>query len=330
MNFSENLINLRKANGMSQEALAEKLGVSRQTIYKWENGITYPDMDKVMDIAKIFKVTVDSLVSEEAICDISKEEIIKRVNVFAKGIGLAIFIIMFGVAILIGFTAFENMQMLFGIVIMLLFVFGAVLLIILLGVRFENFKRQFEPKIEFTKQEKVKEDSRFTRNLILGLASIFLGVILLILSLSTQNNMIILLAVSLLLILVGIGVFFIVSAGLMHDLYTKGNDFLLLDELKKKSKLDGLSGVIMIISTIVFFVWGFAFDGWKLSWIAFPIGGLLCGVVSIISDCLKKNAKEKEQHKAFFKTVFLPMKIAKITKNAKICLGHYEKDAIRC
>ena len=47
MKLSNNLKNIRKENNLSQEQLAEKLGVSRQAVSKWESGQSYPEMDKV-------------------------------------------------------------------------------------------------------------------------------------------------------------------------------------------------------------------------------------------------------------------------------------------
>ncbi len=61
--FSDNLIQLRKLNNMSQEELAEMVDVSRQTLSKWETGESLPDIQKSMLLAEIFKVTLDDLVN---------------------------------------------------------------------------------------------------------------------------------------------------------------------------------------------------------------------------------------------------------------------------
>ncbi len=61
MMFNEKLIKLRKAKGWSQEELGEFLNVTRQTISKWELGQTTPEMDKLIEISKIFDVSIDEL-----------------------------------------------------------------------------------------------------------------------------------------------------------------------------------------------------------------------------------------------------------------------------
>ena len=62
MNFCKNFAVLRRAHGYTQEAIAEKCGVSRQAIAKWEAGTSLPDMYKLVDIAKLFDVSIDDLV----------------------------------------------------------------------------------------------------------------------------------------------------------------------------------------------------------------------------------------------------------------------------
>ena len=61
--FKDNLIDLRKMNDMSQEELAEKLQISRQTVSKYETGESVPDIDKCKQIAEIFNVSRDDLVN---------------------------------------------------------------------------------------------------------------------------------------------------------------------------------------------------------------------------------------------------------------------------
>ena len=63
--FHSNLIQLRKINHMSQEELAEKVNVSRQTLSKWETGESLPDIEKCRVLAELFGVTLDDLVNYE-------------------------------------------------------------------------------------------------------------------------------------------------------------------------------------------------------------------------------------------------------------------------
>lgn len=67
MNFSEKLKEIRKNEGLSQEQLAEKIGVSRQAITKWETGKGLPDIENMVIIAEIFKTTLDELLRNSAV-----------------------------------------------------------------------------------------------------------------------------------------------------------------------------------------------------------------------------------------------------------------------
>lgn len=64
MKFGDKLLKLRKLNGMSQEDLAEKLNVTRQTISKWELEQSKPDMGKFLEISKLFKVDLEILTND--------------------------------------------------------------------------------------------------------------------------------------------------------------------------------------------------------------------------------------------------------------------------
>lgn len=65
MILAEKIINLRKKNGWSQEELAEKLGVTRQSISKYEGAQSIPDLDKILKLSEIFGVTTDYLIKDE-------------------------------------------------------------------------------------------------------------------------------------------------------------------------------------------------------------------------------------------------------------------------
>ena len=101
MRFGENLKNLRKIKKLSQEKLAEKVGVSRQSISKWECGEAYPEMDNILILCKIFNCKLNDLIHED-LTDINSlgEDVKMSVVKFkkekqekVKGLSKAIYII---------------------------------------------------------------------------------------------------------------------------------------------------------------------------------------------------------------------------------------------
>lgn len=79
MEFSEKLLTLRKAKTLTQEELAEKLNVSRQSVSKWESGQAVPELDKIVAISTVFDVTTDYLLKSSEIDYLSvKTEMLEK------------------------------------------------------------------------------------------------------------------------------------------------------------------------------------------------------------------------------------------------------------
>ena len=72
--LSEKIYALRRQNGLSQERLAEKIGVSRQAISKWETGAATPELDKLRALCFCFGVTLDELTGDAALSDTNSEQ----------------------------------------------------------------------------------------------------------------------------------------------------------------------------------------------------------------------------------------------------------------
>ena len=65
MELGEKICHLRKLSGMTQEQLAEKLNIARQTLSKWENGTSMPDVESVVRLSSLFRISLDELLLEE-------------------------------------------------------------------------------------------------------------------------------------------------------------------------------------------------------------------------------------------------------------------------
>ena len=124
-NFSNKLTELRKKKGYSQEELAEKLGLSRQAISKWERGESSPDMENIVQLTKIYDLSFDELLStSEYKVDIDtvnkeKEIVIKYVEVVKKeyfnwwsliAVVVALFCPIVGVALIPAIIAFVKAE----------------------------------------------------------------------------------------------------------------------------------------------------------------------------------------------------------------------------
>lgn len=84
MNLAENLKKIRKENNLSQEKLAEKLSVSRQSVSKWESGQAYPEMDKVLQLCKLFNISVDDLLNQD-VSELNNNKAVKtNINKFSE------------------------------------------------------------------------------------------------------------------------------------------------------------------------------------------------------------------------------------------------------
>ncbi|MCW9134150.1 helix-turn-helix transcriptional regulator [Bacillus paramycoides] len=78
MNLSYNLKQKREAYNFSQEEIAKKLNVSRQSVSKWENGNCYPDLDNLIRLSDIYNISLDELIKGDK--ELQKKIIIKNTN----------------------------------------------------------------------------------------------------------------------------------------------------------------------------------------------------------------------------------------------------------
>ena len=83
MGFKERVKEIRKGMGLSQEKFAEKIHVSRQAVTKWECGESYPDIEKLIEVSKVFKISIDKLLKDEENC-IEKNEGEKEASISKK------------------------------------------------------------------------------------------------------------------------------------------------------------------------------------------------------------------------------------------------------
>jgi len=81
MEFNNKLYDLRKKKGLSQEELASRLNVSRQTVSKWEVGESAPDMENLVALSELFGVSLDELVLDKAPADVPAESIAAKSDV---------------------------------------------------------------------------------------------------------------------------------------------------------------------------------------------------------------------------------------------------------
>ena len=115
MEFNNKLYELRKQKGFSQEELANRLNVSRQTISKWEVGESTPDMEKLVAISDLFEVSLDErIIKSELYCDI-KEHVLTEGNKKRVTKGLKIAGIIAGVILLIDLISFVVYVIMFGL-----------------------------------------------------------------------------------------------------------------------------------------------------------------------------------------------------------------------
>ena len=288
MNFGENLQTLRKQNNYSQEDLADKLQVSRQAVSKWESGTGFPETEKLISICDLFDCSMDELVKGKISIDSNseREAYDSFMNKFSKSISLAIMLILIGTTLLLTVLGFNEDNNMLGIIVLLIFVIFAVPILIVRGIEMENFKTKYPKLSNFYSQEEIDNyNNKFSKIIVFSISFILIGVVALMITLALKLfNEGSTFPVSILMCFVTIAVPILVNAGIQKDKYdiekyNKINSIVSKTEIDKVGKY---CGVIMIITIIIYLLISFIFNIWEISWIAFPVGGMLCGIVSIL------------------------------------------------
>lgn len=329
MILAEKIIKLRKQNGWSQEDLAMHMGVSRQSVSKWESMASIPDLDKIVKLSQLFGVSTDYLLKDdleedsgpELVIDVPKEGYQKRkvalneaneyMNLrkmasarIASGVAACIFspvilILLGGYADSGIMNITENMAAGFGVAILLVIIACAVMLFITTGSRLKKYEFIESELLDLeygiagiveTKKEKYAHT--YKTSVASGVGLCILSVVPLFIALAfTEKDSVMVTMVGLLLTLVAAGVFLIVRAAMIHDTYEQ-----LLEEgdytQEKKAmakKNNNLSTAYWCIALAIFLLWSFLSGDWHITWIVWPVAGVLFGAVCAIANMIRKN-----------------------------------------
>lgn len=284
MSLGENLQFLRKNAGVTQEELAERLEVSRQSVSKWEADASFPEMDKIITLCDMFGCTMDTLVKGNAEKEIREDTAgyDRHMNRFAKLISAGVGTIIFGVAL----SAFLDATVAESIsgMIFFLFVLVAVMLFVIGGLQNDSFRKN-NPHIPdfYTAEEKKAYEAKFPVRTAIGIGIIILGLVLTTgLEGLPKSALSEALADSSFLFCVSAGVTVLTYNGIMKDKYNIEKYNKEIAENEQGGSLVGrICGVIMLASTIIALVSLLVFQ-WDYFWIIFIVGGLLCGIAGII------------------------------------------------
>jgi len=282
MKFEENLVKLRKSKGLSQEELAEKLNVSRQTVYKWETGQSYPELDRLMLIAKLFGRSIDDLVNKElefggdAEAKAKYERFYNRYSLF---IALGVFLVVLAAAALLAALAYfgESGYFIPFAIYFVIFLAGNGLLVYF-GIQSDYFRKTIPENIDFYSPEERRAFSkRYAFWVTAGLGIMFLGIAALFVGLQFLDD---LYSVAIMLAFFAVGIFLLVYAGLLDDKYKMKHRGRVK---RRNAKGRKISSVIMLSAVIVFLLLGFLLEKWHPGWVVFPIAGLGCAIADVIA-----------------------------------------------
>ena len=252
MILAEKIINLRKKNGWSQEELAEKLGVTRQSISKYEGAQSIPDLDKILKLSEIFGVTTDYLIKDEleeeeyapsqmhenesesdrSVHKVTMEMANEYLQIIDWSAGKTAFATMLCilspiVLLMLGamsempdYHISENVAAGIGICVLIVLIAIAVMIFILCGMKTKKYEFMEKEDIEtaygvsgMVKEKRDAYHSPYVTQLVIGITCCICSVIPLFGTLAvSESDFYMVSAVCMLLTLVAIGTYFIVRS----------------------------------------------------------------------------------------------------------------------
>uniref|UniRef100_UPI0040571F85 helix-turn-helix domain-containing protein n=1 Tax=Acetatifactor sp. TaxID=1872090 RepID=UPI0040571F85 len=325
MILADKIIALRKKNGWSQEELAEKVNVTRQSVSKWEGAQSVPDLEKILQLANIFGVSTDYLLKDEVeeteyVATVESETNVRRVSMeeaneflrvkeitstriaFATVLCILspICLIMLGMASEIGiWNISENFAGCIGMVVLLLMVVPAVVIYITSGSMTSSFeyleKEVFETEYGVTgmvKERQKQYKDTYTRSNVIGVCLCMFAVIpVLACAFINEESMFAAGMIALLFLLIACGVFFFINAGIqwesMQKLLQEGD----YTKRKKERRSTGsiIAPIYWPIVVAIYFVLLFVVEEYQYSWVIWPVAGVLYAALVSAVDVLRKK-----------------------------------------
>ncbi|MBQ9120464.1 MAG: helix-turn-helix transcriptional regulator [Lachnospiraceae bacterium] len=325
MILADKIILERKKNGWSQEELAEKLGVTRQAVSKWEGAQTTPDLQRVLEMSKLFGVTVDYLLKDEIEIEESapieeSSSTVRRVSMAeaneflnvkrntAPKIALATLMCIISPICMLMLGVCAELQMIplsedvaggIGMMILLAIVAGACAIFISCGMKTKAYEFLDKEIIEteygvsgMVKERKQQYEETYTKYNIIGTVTCIVGAMVFFGSaFFSDNDFGAVIFLCLMLAIVAIGVRFFIIAGINQASFNK-----LLQEgeysIKEKTKSPltvAISTIYWLVVTAIFLAMGFQDNNWRSSGYIWPIAGVLFPAVLALVKVFEKK-----------------------------------------
>ena len=304
MSFGENLQYYRAREGLTQEELAERLEVSRQSVSKWESNTSFPEMEKLMTLCSLFQTDLDTLVrgDAQAACQEDTVGYDRHMNAFSNAVAGGVGLILFGVAAALGLYGLAGMPEDWCGAVILSAVAAAVAILVVAFINHDHFAQQNPtlPQI-YTPAQREVYARRYPYLIALPIAAILIGVVWLVLLSSwaeAGGDRREAALVSSFLLDLALSVSVLVWAGMRMEKYEIENWNREHDPRPqakaRRKKIDRICGAIMLVATILFLAAGFGwmalvndyknYLGWRWGWSVYPIAGVLCALVSHLMD----------------------------------------------
>ena len=331
MILADKIVSLRKKAGWSQEELAEQLGVTRQSVSKWEGAQSIPDMDKVVQMSRLFGVTTDYLLKdeiEEQAAALVEESPLRRVTMAqaadylarrraaAPKVAFAVLLCIVSPVTLLLLAAMSEVQRFpisgntaagIGLCVMLVLVAVAVSIFLRTAAEVRDYRfleeEPFETEYGVTgmvrQRQREYADTR-TRYTTIGAVLYVLAAAPLFAAVCVNgSDLLYVAAVGALLVLVGIGCLFLVNAGVysgaMEQLLEEGD---YTRGQKKHHKVRGtVTTIYWLAAVAVFLVYTYGPSGNgqpQYSWIIWAVAGVLYAAVMGVVRLLLRGGKNED------------------------------------
>ena len=284
--FSQNLQKLRAEKNISQEQLADKIGVSRQSISAWESGKSSPELEKLIALSELFEISLDELTGEISTkkVNFNKKDYEKSYQKIALIRALGMFILFAGLAIAAYFSgSTASFNVLAGVGLMLSLAISVPLLI--LAKNFDNSETEnlLDYNIEIDKifsKNEIRQAKNIKNSSTMALASTIFTAIATHQIIYHFSDLGINLANTIFMTLLGIG---ISASTYGNSIFSKINNFYEIEnkDEEKDSKIGFFAAIIMLSITAVYLTYSFITNNWDSAKIFYPIGGIAIAIYAI-------------------------------------------------